>query len=887
MPVDLDNLFEDGAGRPLQLDASLFIDKGGIGEVYAHPSDPGSCVKLYISERSARLHALKLPDMIAQPPDNTTTSARQGSVQQLAWPIDTVSRNGVFAGFIMPRLPMHETWEFAKLDHPIKRTRYGTPDSLEYRLTLVRNLAMVLSGMHQKGHFVIDLQPKNILAYQWRETAKTPRSGFVALIDSDGFSIAGRPGSGIRHDAVALFPEIACPRAINRLNPTKTDISRLVGFERQQDLWAFAMIAFRMLNAGLWAWDGLPKPGRTIPPTPSERIIDLDRNYAFGRYANADFDAPKTSRHQWFDLRLLSLFERTFTTSSQEPTLAEWGKTLDALLESKYRCDKSSSHWKLGDRCGECEIAALGAAHVAVPAGQAPLTGQTISAGHGGQRTTSGQGGQISRPYGQQRPSPPAKPNTWLIGAGAVALSVAAAFGTGLINIPLAVSTPSTSVSPMATGNPSSSEPALPLKWERTMALNPYMLTEYLAIPQNDYWRTKPAMSELLSRANMVNTGNAVIVECTYAGSGYDRSERYWYKTRPAAANEGELAAFQPDHLFLSIRPPVDSCPAYWQGSDESWEIKRNLGASRRAQAKREVDFTEVRPGSGENPTIKDSVQISFVGRTPDGRIVDRGTSVLQDIGDAGPPMAVAFQRMQRGGTYAVTLSPQLEGDRFRSAFRPAGSIVRYEMTLNDFVPETAGLANLDAATAQGIREDRPGTESYATFVGQWRGTYVCRGLTTGVFLELTRQGRAVTGTFSFFPTSSSERQVLAGSYRIAGTAQPGSQELLVMPTGWISRPAGYRWLPAKLRMGTSDGAMTGDFPGTGECSNLRVARTSGGPPASATARQNPPARPPSSARVAQPAPAARYSREPGSARQRQERRPLMPQLPPDEFQRR
>jgi uncharacterized membrane protein YgcG len=892
MPVDLDDLFQDGAGQPLKLDASHFIAKGGVGEVYAHPTDPNSCIKLYITERSARLHAQKLPDMIALPPDNITTSPQQGSVQQLAWPRDTISRKGVFAGFVMPRLAVQETWEFAKLDHPLVRGQYGTPDSLRYRLMLVRNLAGVLHGLHEKGHFVIDLQPKNILAYQWRDGASTPRSGFVALIDSDGFSIAGKRGTGTRHDAAALFPDIACPRAINRLSPTKADVSRLVGFERQQDLWAFAMVTFRMLNAGLWAWDSRPKPGRSLPATPAERIIDLDRTYAYGRVANQDFDAPGNSRHPWFSPALRDLFERTFTTSPNEPTLVEWVKLLDGLLDERYRCDKSGTHWKLGDECGECAIearAAVSTGQISMGGGQSGHGGGSTAGGQGGQgggtsqgRGTSHGGGTIQT-GGQVVPKDPPK---WLAGIGVLGLVIGGVLVAERFDMPFGLSGPSAEATSTTTGA-ASGEPALPLKWERKIRLNPYLLVEELAIPQKDYWRTAAAMTELVNRANQIDTGSEPVLECNYAGPGYDRLERYWYKTRPAAANEGELAAFQPDHLFLSIRPPVDACPAYWQGADESWEIKRNLGASRRAQAKREVDFMQLRSGQGGTPTIKDRVLISFVGSLPDGQVVDRGTSVWQDVGDAGPPMAVALQRMQRGGTYAVTLSPELEGDKFRTPFRPAGGVVRYEITLLDFVPDSSPAAGAEARGVEPENAEHGESAGSTNFSGKWRGTYVCRGITAGVFLDLTRRGNAISGVFAFYPVTSDDRRALAGSFNMSGTSKPGARDVIMTPGSWNSRPAGYRSLPVRLRIDAAGTALTGDFPGTGECSNLRVTRTNGSPPAASTARPSAPRRQPSESDPTRSASDPwRYPRTPGTARQRQEQHSRMPQLPIDEFQR-
>ncbi len=366
----------------------------------------------------------------------------------------------------------------------------------------------------------------------------------------------------------------------------------------------------------------------------------------------------------------------------------------------------------------------------------------------------------------------------------------------------------------------------MPLKWERKIGINPYVLIEDLAIPANDYWQSNAGMTELVNRANAINAaGTETVLECTYSGPGYDRSERYWYQKRPAQADVGELSAIQPDHLLLSIRPPVASCPSYWEGKDQDWEIRRNQGASRRAMAKRDVDLQVLRPGSGDNPNIRDTVQLSLVGTTANGQVVDRAGSTSMVVSEAGPPMAVALQRMQRGGTYAVTLTPDLDGDKFRARYRPPNVAVRYEIALLDFgspaQPSSSPNRVLPSQTSGG----QTASEHYASFEGEWRGTYRCAGRTSGATIVFeSGEAGALIGSFSFYPIAG-DRQTLAGSFRMSGTAQAGGSSVRMYPTGWISRPPNYQALSMQLQLASSGNVITGFFPTQPGCTSLRVSR--------------------------------------------------------------
>jgi uncharacterized protein len=344
------------SGRVVDLPALKYLGGGGIGAVYEHPDDPETCIKIYKMETHAKGHAAKIRSMIANPPDNIFVTAANGSkVCQLAWPKRVISSsNGMFCGFTMPKLPMEGMWHLASVINPTNRTFDDVPNHVSLRLTIAANIASVLEGLHKVGHYVVDLQPKNILVYHWAPGTTEANAGFVALIDCDGFSIASASG---RHYAPALLAEIACPAAIDPVTLSANAI-RLQDSELQQDMWAFARTVFQLLNNGFPPTSSKPRSTRVAAPSSdTERILGMPRYYAFGEKANADFEAPAQSRHAQFSPALLQMFERTFTGKGRPATLSEWIGVINSLLQPQQRCKVDEEHWMLGAECGECAVA--------------------------------------------------------------------------------------------------------------------------------------------------------------------------------------------------------------------------------------------------------------------------------------------------------------------------------------------------------------------------------------------------------------------------------------------------------------------------------------------------------------------------------------------------
>lgn len=98
-------------------------------------------------------------------------------------------------------------------------------------------------------------------------------------------------------------------------------------------------------------------------------------------------------------------------------------------------------------------------------------------------------------------------------------------------------------------------------------------------------------------------------------------------------------------------------------------------------------------------------------------------------------------------------------------------------------------------------------------FSGLWRGAYDCDGITREIRIELVGAGgHALSGMVSFRSDS------VAGSYAVRAATSPDGRTLLIEPSGWIDRPAGFAMVGMRGRLdretifGTMSSTQCGGF---------------------------------------------------------------------------
>ncbi len=104
-------------------------------------------------------------------------------------------------------------------------------------------------------------------------------------------------------------------------------------------------------------------------------------------------------------------------------------------------------------------------------------------------------------------------------------------------------------------------------------------------------------------------------------------------------------------------------------------------------------------------------------------------------------------------------------------------------------VPKDFGLAQTPSP-----EEEKKRREAIARFspVGAWVGSYTCaQGYTGGTLRISSLRGENFEGEFRFYPTVKNPA-VPAGSYKVYGQYDKGSQRILINPGPWLKRPANF-----------------------------------------------------------------------------------------------
>lgn len=307
------------------------LGEGASGKVYAIQGQAGTAAKLYHSPEEARRYDAKIEAMLAKPPELMPGSHGGGLYPQIAWPTGRLhDRAGSFIGFLMPEIDFARSTSLVNLLQKNSRKLEGISEYYGYRVLVARNLASVFSELHRSGHHMIDMKPANLRFY--------PAVSWMAVVDADGFSIAGANG---RIGALQLSDEYIAPESWNR-KPGELGL--------EQDLFALAAIIFQLLNNGVHPFAG------TVS---GSAATDLQTRIVQGHYPYAISPrrgmTPSTaSIHRMFRRSTRAMFDAAFLTV-QRPSAMEWRDHLDELVAQLTSCaERPGEHVHFGGGCGFC-----------------------------------------------------------------------------------------------------------------------------------------------------------------------------------------------------------------------------------------------------------------------------------------------------------------------------------------------------------------------------------------------------------------------------------------------------------------------------------------------------------------------------------------------------
>lgn len=321
------------------------LGKGGEGTVYEVEGMPGYVLKIYAPEKrnEERLH--KLTAMLASPlPDD--------AISQVTWPVDIVSLNKAFMGYVMPKAAGGEELEVIYSD------KYNKKFTYYQKISIAKNLCAALNSVHSAGQVCGDLNPNNIVV--------DPKTGLVTLIDTDSYHITDPAGGKIYRCTVGM-PDYLPPELQKKMKGGMTLVNApLPTFTKETDLFGLATHIFRLLMNGALPFScavdstTAMSQGSVTAPQPIDNIANNFFPY-FDKRPGIVIP-PYAPPFNILPADLQRLFLRAFKDGhgnpKARPTPIEWFNALCALEKHLKQCGNEKNHYYPDNlcHCPWCEI---------------------------------------------------------------------------------------------------------------------------------------------------------------------------------------------------------------------------------------------------------------------------------------------------------------------------------------------------------------------------------------------------------------------------------------------------------------------------------------------------------------------------------------------------
>ena len=341
----------DFGGRQERVRLGARLAAGGAGEILLVAHHPEYVAKLYLTAQDRQQYEQKIEDMIRRPPNLPPIRQNNTEYVQIAWPTATLRDTaGRFLGFLMPAVDLKAATELENALQRTGRQARNIPEFYGGRVLLAANLAALVAELHSLGHYFTDMKPVNLRFY--------PQSWYLAVLDTDGMSIAGMK----RWPAHQFSDEYIAPEA-------RGQSPEALGIE--QDLFALAVIIFRLLNNGIHPYQGIDFGGAN--PTSLQERINAGL-YAYGLQPSRQVGPALASIHEFLEDTTRQLFDRAFLGNYRSrPSALEWKTHLQSLITGNavIRCAVNpANHAHFSKGCGLCELDRKRAgATTATPAG--------------------------------------------------------------------------------------------------------------------------------------------------------------------------------------------------------------------------------------------------------------------------------------------------------------------------------------------------------------------------------------------------------------------------------------------------------------------------------------------------------------------------------------
>lgn len=328
-------VYADGSYGKITL--GKLINKGGAsGKIYLVEGRPESVVKIFHNTEKSATNRKKLQAMLLNKPNFQPVEANGVEYIQIAWPEALLDdEKGFCVGYMMPLINMDSAVSLDHLMQKAVRKRLNLSEKYAYRIFAAYNVALMVTALHECGHYIIDLKPSNLYVYK--------ENMLVAVVDCDGLSIKGE---NTRYPAEYVSEEYIYPEGMNQTCEQMGE---------EQDRFALAVIIFRLLNNGIHPFSGAPKDPNAAMLTIQERIEHY--HYAYGLWPDKYQYPHPYSIHEYFNKETLELFERAFAKGGRRPSAYEWQEHLWKLMHGLKQCKQNPNHVYFTSKgCGLCSV---------------------------------------------------------------------------------------------------------------------------------------------------------------------------------------------------------------------------------------------------------------------------------------------------------------------------------------------------------------------------------------------------------------------------------------------------------------------------------------------------------------------------------------------------
>ncbi len=324
------------------------LGKGGEGTVYKLSGMPNYVLKVFLDQKRTETRRKKLLAMISTP-------LSKQAMEQVTWPIDVVSSNGQFMGYVMPFIKNNEPLNVIYSD------KYSC--TLSEKITIAKNLCAAVNAIHNAGQVCGDLNPNNIQV--------DPNDSTITLVDADSYHIKEKSSDRLYRCEVGLPEYLAREVQVKMKNGTTLSNAPLPTFTVYTDLFALAVHIFALLMNGCHpfacAVNGKDIMNRlsfsqvsVVAPQPIDNI--KNGYFPFHTLKPGITHPIYAPDFMMLPLNIRTLFIRAFVNGhsnpSARPNCVEWHSALANLQTSLKTCSVNRVHMYPSNckTCPFCQI---------------------------------------------------------------------------------------------------------------------------------------------------------------------------------------------------------------------------------------------------------------------------------------------------------------------------------------------------------------------------------------------------------------------------------------------------------------------------------------------------------------------------------------------------